>query len=279
MLHRLAILAALAGFCASGGTARAAQSRAAVAAANAAPGVPAKTQCRGESYVSVTADAEQAIPLKLVATLKCGDEVRILSDPQGYTVKVRTADGKIGYVTRYEVAAVTPPAAPATPSNAAPFPGESVPAAAAPAKQADTARDDAADRSKPRIYVSDSQSWMDTGGFGRPSSVADGNLYGGYDPDLTDIFQDFTTDCPAVVVTQEKAKAGFAVLFDKGTNKKGFAGLGGLVKVNKLTVVSRSGETIFSQEARSTDTIVRAACEVISERSASKATAGSTQHP
>jgi len=270
MVRTLAIVAALVGLCASAGTTCAAQSRA--ASANSAAGVPAKVQCPGERYVSLTADAEQTIPLKLVATLKCGEDVQILSDPQGYTVKVRTTDGKIGYVTRYEVAVapLTPPAAPSdagTSQGAGQGAGQGARQANAAGSSADPARDDTADPSKPRVYVSDSQSWTETGGFGRSSSVAEGNLYGGYDPDLTDIFQDFTTDCPAVVVTQEKAKAGFAVLFDKGASKKGFTGLGGLVKVNKLTVVTRSGETIFSQEARSTDTIVRAACEVIAQQS------------
>ena len=46
----------------------------------------------------MTADAEQSLPLQVVATLKCGEEVTLLSNAEGYTVKVRNADGKTGFV-------------------------------------------------------------------------------------------------------------------------------------------------------------------------------------
>jgi hypothetical protein len=56
--------------------------------------------CRGVQNVPVTADAEQALPMQLVTRLNCGDEVAVLSDSEGYTVNIRTADGKDGYVAR-----------------------------------------------------------------------------------------------------------------------------------------------------------------------------------
>jgi hypothetical protein len=56
--------------------------------------------CRAVQNVPVTADPEQALPMQLVARLNCGDEVAVLSDSEGYTVNVRTADGKDGYVAR-----------------------------------------------------------------------------------------------------------------------------------------------------------------------------------
>jgi hypothetical protein len=54
--------------------------------------------CRGVQSVPVTADPEQALPMHLVTRLNCGDEVAVLSDSEGYTVNVRTADGQDGYV-------------------------------------------------------------------------------------------------------------------------------------------------------------------------------------
>ena len=62
--------------------------------------------CRGGSKVPMTVDAEQALPLKVVAQLDCGQPVSLLSssDSEGYTVKVRTADGKSGYVAWMNVA-------------------------------------------------------------------------------------------------------------------------------------------------------------------------------
>ena len=59
--------------------------------------------CRDGSKVPMTVDAEQALPLNLVAQLDCGQPVSF-SSSDGYTVKVRTADGKSGYVAWMNVA-------------------------------------------------------------------------------------------------------------------------------------------------------------------------------
>src|ERR1700680_4210659 len=74
--------------------------------ANAAPPVSAVRgliSCHGIRNVPMTSDAEQTIPFKLVATLNCGDEVAVLSDSEGYTAQIRTADGKSGYVATVHV--------------------------------------------------------------------------------------------------------------------------------------------------------------------------------
>jgi hypothetical protein len=85
------------------------------AAAAPAPGTPRSTVvCHGVQNVPLTADAEQALPMHLVAQLNCGDVVAVLSNFEGYTVNVRTADGKTGYVARmYLGAALSAPAKPA----------------------------------------------------------------------------------------------------------------------------------------------------------------------
>jgi hypothetical protein len=249
--------------------ARANRARAALAASSS-QGMVAKTRCSDESFVSVTEDAERAMPLNSVATLKCGEEITVLSDPQGYTLRIRTADGTIGYVVRYEVVLVPqtppPPAANANAASNAPAQSDANPATAS------SSQGPAIDSSKPHVYVTDTQSFVASGGFGRESSIPEGKLYGGYDPELTDIYQSFTSGCPAVIVTQEKSKANYAVLFDKGAGKKGITGLGGLVKVNKITVVSPSGETVFSQSAHSADIVVKFACEAIAQRTTSAST-------
>jgi hypothetical protein len=76
---------------------------------SAAPGSLRGTViCRGVQNVPVTADAEQALPMQLVARLNCGDEVAVLSDSEGYTVNIRTGDGKDGYVARMYLAEHAP---------------------------------------------------------------------------------------------------------------------------------------------------------------------------
>ncbi|MGB6595493.1 MAG: SH3 domain-containing protein [Candidatus Acidiferrum sp.] len=73
--------------------------------------------CRGVQNVPVTADAEQALPLRLIARLNCGEQVAIISDSEGYTVQVSTADGKTGYIARIYLGT-----APAAPAKSAPAP-------------------------------------------------------------------------------------------------------------------------------------------------------------
>ncbi len=57
-----------------------------------------KINCPGVPNVPMTADSEQSLPLQLVATLKCGEEVAVLDNNEGYTARIKTADGKTGYV-------------------------------------------------------------------------------------------------------------------------------------------------------------------------------------
>src|SRR5437879_9228737 len=51
----------------------------------------------------MTADQEQSLPLQVIATLECGQEVGVLSDAEGYTVNIHTTDGKNGYVSRLDL--------------------------------------------------------------------------------------------------------------------------------------------------------------------------------
>ncbi|MGH9735559.1 MAG: hypothetical protein ACRD8A_13330 [Candidatus Acidiferrales bacterium] len=221
----------------------------------------ATIQCDGQAYVPVTSDEEQAIPLEVVDKAPCGSHVTVLSDPQGYTVMVRTAAGKVGYVARHQIA-VEAESKPATTSAVRDASGNAK-AAMVPAAQ-DSAAQQKGPR-KPRVYVSDTASWNASGGFGNSSSVAPGALYGGYNPELVDVYQDFTSDCAAMTVTQKKSDADFVVLFDKGTPKKGFTGLHGLVKVNRVTVLSKTGETLVSEADHSPDAAVAAACNAVSQ--------------
>jgi hypothetical protein len=85
-------------------------------AAPASGALRSTVMCRGAQNVPLTADAEQALPMHLVAQLNCGDEVAVLSNFDGYTVNVRTADGKTGYVARMYLGAAA--AAPAKPASA-----------------------------------------------------------------------------------------------------------------------------------------------------------------
>jgi hypothetical protein len=68
------------------------------AVAPVAASARALVKCPGVTAVPMTSDPEQALPMRLVASLRCGDNVSILADNEGYTARVRTADGKEGFV-------------------------------------------------------------------------------------------------------------------------------------------------------------------------------------
>jgi hypothetical protein len=84
------------------------QAQQAPLASIATPAVKEWVRCHGVTSVQMTADAEQTLPLQVTGTLACGDEVAVLSDVEGYTVNVRTADGKYGYVARMYLSAAAP---------------------------------------------------------------------------------------------------------------------------------------------------------------------------
>ena len=64
----------------------------------------AVVKCPGITNIPLTADPEQALPLQVVRSLRCGEVVAVLADSEGYTALIRTNDGKDGYVARMYLA-------------------------------------------------------------------------------------------------------------------------------------------------------------------------------
>jgi len=77
-----------------------------------APLPRAYVNCPGISNVPMTSDAEQALPMRQIAVLSCGQQVAVLADSEGYTARIRTADGKEGYIARMYLTNATPVAEP-----------------------------------------------------------------------------------------------------------------------------------------------------------------------
>jgi hypothetical protein len=69
-------------------------------AAAVVPTQQAGINCPGITNIPMTSDAEQSLPMRVVATLSCNETVSILSDNEGYTTHIRRADGQEGYVAR-----------------------------------------------------------------------------------------------------------------------------------------------------------------------------------
>jgi len=72
----------------------------------------ASINCPGIPSVPMTADQEQALPMRLVASLSCGENVTVLADNEGYTARIRTNAGTEGYVARMYLVheSIAPPA-------------------------------------------------------------------------------------------------------------------------------------------------------------------------
>ncbi len=102
MRHKLLILGTFASLAATLPLCAAENSGSSVAPPPAA--LRGKVICRGVQNVPITADAGQVLPMQVVAQFACGEEVAILSDSEGYTVEIRTSDGRSGYIARMYLA-------------------------------------------------------------------------------------------------------------------------------------------------------------------------------
>jgi hypothetical protein len=70
------------------------------AASPSKPVLTSTISCNGYSNVPMTKDQEQALPMQIIGSLECGEQVTVLSDMDAYTVNVVTQNGKNGYVAR-----------------------------------------------------------------------------------------------------------------------------------------------------------------------------------
>lgn len=111
--------------------------------------------------------------------------------------------------------------------------------------------------SKPRVLVSDSQSWSIGGGFGGSKSGFGGGASGGARPQTAEVIKTFGKKCPAVTVTMNRQTADFVVLFDHEGGK------GVAKKDNKIVVFNRVGDAIYSASTRSLGNAVDNSCKAI----------------
>lgn len=109
---------------------------------------------------------------------------------------------------------------------------------------------------KPRVYVSDSQSWEMGGGFGGSGHDFSGGFRGGARPQRVEIIKTFRERCPGVVVTSDKAKADYVVLLDHEGGKR-------ILRDNKIAVFEKNGDLLYAGSTRSLGNAVKDGCAVI----------------
>ena len=112
---------------------------------------------------------------------------------------------------------------------------------------------------KPRVFITDSQSWEIAGGGGGTSSGFGGAVKGGARPQTAEIIKTFGERCPLVTVNNKQDKADYIILLDH-EGGKGFAR-----KDNKVAVFNRDGDSIVSHSTMSLGGAVKDACEAITK--------------
>jgi hypothetical protein len=120
---------------------------------------------------------------------------------------------------------------------------------------------------RPRVYVTDSQSWEIGGGFGIGKAGGHaggaGGFHGGARPQTVEGIKTFQQRCPAVTITSDKSKADFVVLFDHEGGKA-------LLRDNKIAVFNGQGDLIKTSSTRVLGNAVKDVCGALLPLSASR---------
>jgi PEGA domain len=110
---------------------------------------------------------------------------------------------------------------------------------------------------KPRVFISDSQSWEMSGSAGGSGGTFAAHSHGGARPQTAEIIKTFGERCPDVIVNNKAEKADYVVLLDH-EGGKGIA-----MHDNKVAVFNGDGDSILSHSTRSLGNAVKDACEAI----------------
>jgi hypothetical protein len=107
---------------------------------------------------------------------------------------------------------------------------------------------------RPRVYVTDSNSWEMGGGSSSPFG---GETHGGARPQTAEIVKTFNERCPDVIINNKQEKADYIVVLEHEGGKSF------ILHDNKVAVFNREGDAIMSNSTRSLGNAVRDACNVI----------------
>jgi hypothetical protein len=114
---------------------------------------------------------------------------------------------------------------------------------------------------KPRVYITDSDSWEASGGFagggGSGVGAVAGSGSGGARPQTAEIMKTFGERCPRVTVTINRERADYIVILQHEGGKELFR------KDNKLAVFEKNGDMILSSSTRTLGNAVKEACAVM----------------
>ncbi|PYP85665.1 MAG: hypothetical protein DMF61_16170 [Blastocatellia bacterium AA13] len=113
----------------------------------------------------------------------------------------------------------------------------------------------AQEKERPRIFVTDSQSWEISGGFGGGGDAVAGSQSGGARPQTAEVIKTFGERCKDCVVTIKKEKADYIVILEHEGGKEFFR------KDNKFAIFNKNGDAIGSGSTRTLGNSVKEACD------------------
>lgn len=113
---------------------------------------------------------------------------------------------------------------------------------------------------KPRVFITDSQSWEMSGSAGGANGAFAAHSSGGARPQTAEIIKTFGEKCPSVTVNNIQAKANYIVVLDHEGGK------GYLRHKNKVAVFdAQSGDSVVSKSTLSLGGSVDEACKGIGQ--------------
>ena len=143
-----------------------------------------------------------------------------------------------------------------TAQQPAPAPTQS--ALASAQTQPASAAPSTSDVTKPRVFITDSESWETKGAAGGNSNGFGAASAGGARPQTAEVIKTFGERCPQVIVNERQDLSQYVVKLDHEGGK------GYLRKDNKVAVfVSKTGDSIFSKSTMSLGGSVQDACAAI----------------
>jgi hypothetical protein len=111
---------------------------------------------------------------------------------------------------------------------------------------------------KPRVFITDSQSWEMDGSAGGTGGTFGAQSHGGARPQTAEIIKTFGEKCPTVTVNNIREKAAYIVVLDHEGGKSA------LRHKNKVAVFdAQSGDSIVSKSTLSLGGSVEEACRAI----------------
>ena len=128
----------------------------------------------------------------------------------------------------------------------------------ASAQQGPAAATSVGDQDKPRIYVTDSNSWSTQGSAGGSNGSFAAGSSGGARPQTAEIIKTFGQRCPQVIVNNRADASNYIVELDHEGGKSVFA------HKDKIAVfVQKTGDSIFSKSTLSVGGSVQDACAAL----------------